>query len=193
MHWVQAEFSEELQPKQLSHFQECSWVKKGTFYSENTGHWNLSQRKCCLLSSLWVLELGIPKRLFRSVLSMGLYKSGEIKHHPDHRFAKPSHFKLGMMEWMTSLLNQGTELRLLSHLISTCFDSTYKKMVFGCAMLSTHRCNQVQLRPIEDSFQMKSEVIFTWKRWEKYLNFDHGPCNFLEKLLLLPIKNTVYV
>jgi len=68
-----------------------------------------------------------------------------------------------MREWVASPLNQGTELRLLGHLIRTSFNSTYwyEKMVLGCAILSLLRCNQVQLKPIEDSYQMKSEEIFT--------------------------------
>lgn len=36
MHRVQAEFSEKLQPKQPSHFQECSWVKKKEPFIQRT-------------------------------------------------------------------------------------------------------------------------------------------------------------
>lgn len=68
--------------------------KKGTFYSQNTGHWNLSQHKFFSLPNLWVLELGIPKRLFPSILSMGLYKSGEIKTSSWPLFCKILLFKI---------------------------------------------------------------------------------------------------
>lgn len=212
MYQVQAEFSEELQPKQPGHFQENSWAKTRTFYLENTGHWNSSQCKCFSLPNFWVLELGICMGLFRDILSRGSGKLSEIKTSSWPPFCKPFHLKCGKREHVAGLLNQGTELRLLSQLVGSspnsthCHHATVLGYMLGYmlgmsarwtvanvhwGLLSDEVWREIYFKEVRETFKLLSESTqFSWETFTStHQAFEalvwNSPCSTAP---LLPFK-----